>query len=271
MLNALLVGLFFRADQFIIQASASSLEVARYEAAYRFLNFALLITPAVTLALFPRMSRHAANDRPRLLYEYAFALKALTIISVPLVALTVWFGPLLIAIVTGGKAGYLPESAIALQILIFFLPLSFINGITQYVLIALDRQRLITGAFAATVTFNLVSNLLLVPLLGINGAAIATILSEVVLLVPFIYWTRRELGQINLGNLILKPLISGLVLVVPTWVLWSVAERWSASTADFVLYILSGLALVAIYGLILMALRPFSQNELTGLKGALRR
>jgi len=57
MLNALLVGLFFRADQFIIQASASSFEVARYEAAYRFLNFALLITPAVTLALFPRMSK----------------------------------------------------------------------------------------------------------------------------------------------------------------------------------------------------------------------
>jgi O-antigen/teichoic acid export membrane protein len=271
MLNALLVGLFFRADQFIIQASASSLEVARYEAAYRFLNFALLITPAVTLALFPRMSRHAANDRPRLLYEYTFALKALTIIAVPLVSLTVWFAPLLIAIVTGGKGGYLPESAAALQILIFFLPLSFINGITQYVLIALDRQRLITGAFAATVIFNFASNLLLVPLLGINGAAIATILSEVVLLVPFIYWTQRELGQINLAGVMLKPLISGLAIVVPAWLLWFVAERWSLSTADFALYILSGLALLAIYGLLLISLRPFSEAELTGLKGALRR
>jgi O-antigen/teichoic acid export membrane protein len=271
MLNALLVGLFFRADQFIIQASASSLEVARYEAAYRFLNFALLITPAVTLALFPRMSRHAANDRPRLLYEYTFALKALTIISIPLVALTVWFAPLLIAIVTGGKGGYLPESAAALQILIFFLPLSFINGLTQYVLIALDRQRLITGAFAATVIFNFASNLLLVPLLGINGAAIATILSEVVLLVPFIYWTQRELGHINLAGVILKPLIAGLGLVAPAWFLWSVAGRWSASAADFALYILSGLALLAIYGLLLIFLRPFSEAELTGLKGVVRR
>jgi len=183
----------------------------------------------------------------------------------------VWFAPLLIAIVTGGKGGYLAESAAALQILIFFLPLSFINGITQYVLIALDRQRLITGAFAATVIFNFASNLLLVPLLGINGAAIATILSEVVLLVPFIYWTRRELGQVNLGAVIVKPLISGLGLVVPAWLLWFVAERWSASAADFALYILSGLALLAIYGLLLIALRPFSQDELSGLKRALRR
>src|SRR4051812_5039733 len=39
MLNALLVGLFFRVDQFIIRADTTGLDVARYEAAYRFLNF----------------------------------------------------------------------------------------------------------------------------------------------------------------------------------------------------------------------------------------
>jgi O-antigen/teichoic acid export membrane protein len=271
MLNALLVGLFFRADQFIIQASTSGLEVARYDAAYRFLNFALLITPAVTLALFPRMARHAASDRPRLLYEYTFALKALTIISVPLVGLTFWFAPLLIAIATGGKPGYQPESTIALQILIFFLPLSFINGITQYVLIALDRQRLITGAFAITVIFNFAANLLLVPLIGINGAALATVLSEVVLLVPFMAWTRRELGQVNFPSIALKPLLSGIGFGLLTWFLWSLLERWSASAADFSLYIMGGLALLAIYVLLLTLLKPFSEAELTGLKGALRR
>ena len=172
MLNALLVGLFFRADQFIIKASAgrqepgmtpeqlekaSTLEVERYQAAYSFLNFVLLITPAVTLALFPRMARHAATDRPRLAYEYAFALKVLLVLSVPIVVLTVWFAPLLVSVLTGFKPEYLPASAVALQILIFFLPFSFINGVTQYVLIALDLQRLITRAFAATVVFNLKS------------------------------------------------------------------------------------------------------------------
>jgi O-antigen/teichoic acid export membrane protein len=271
MLNALLVGLFFRADQFIIQASTSSLEVARYDAAYRFLNFALLVTPAVTLALFPRMARHAVSDRPRLLYEYTFALKALTVISVPLVGLTFWFAPLLIAIATGGKPGYQPESTIALQILIFFLPLSFINGVTQYVLIALDRQRLITKAFVVTVLFNFAANMLLVPLLGINGAALATVLSEVVLLVPFMAWTRRELGSVNFTSIALKPLLAGGGFAWLAWFLWALIERWSASAADFILYIMGGLALLAIYVLLLTLLKPFSEAELTGLKGALRR
>ena len=64
MLNALLVGLFFRVDQFIIQPVVGDLGVEKYQAAYSYLNFVLLITPVVTLALFPRMARHARDDIP---------------------------------------------------------------------------------------------------------------------------------------------------------------------------------------------------------------
>ena len=44
--------------------------------------------------------------------------------------------------------GYLPESAWALQILIWYLPISFVNGLLQYVLIAVNRQRTLSVAFA---------------------------------------------------------------------------------------------------------------------------
>ena len=47
MLNALLVGLFFRVDQFIIKPVAGSLAVEQYQAAYAYLNFVLIITPAI--------------------------------------------------------------------------------------------------------------------------------------------------------------------------------------------------------------------------------
>jgi O-antigen/teichoic acid export membrane protein len=282
MLNALLVGLFFRVDQFIIKASAGgtstaeketagTLAVERYQAAYSFLNFVLLITPAVTLALFPRMARHAATDRPRLASEYASALKVLLIISVPIMVATVWFAPLLITVVTGGKAGYLPESAVALQILIFFLPLSFINGLTQYVLIALDRQRLITRAFAVTVAFNIAANLMLVPLLGINGAALTTVLSEVVLLVPFMLWTGRELGSVPLAQMVVKPLVAGLAVGLIGWALSGLAERWSDGWANLALYFAGGLLLVAVYAGVLLLLRPFTPAEQAVLRGALRR
>ena len=286
MLNALLVGLFFRVDQFIIKANAgnqrgavdaaqaehaSALQVERYQAAYSFLNFVLLITPAVTLALFPRMARHAKSDRPRLALEYAFGLKALLMISVPIIALTVWFAPLLITIVTGGKPNYLPESAVVLQILIFFLPFSFINGVTQYVLIALDRQSLITRAFAATVAFNIAANLLLVPLLGINGAALTTVLSEVVLLGPFLVWTAREIGSVPLVELAGKPLAAGVITAGLGWAMHDLVQRWQQGWVEMALYVGGGLLLFAVYAGALFLMRPFSQAERAVLRGALRR
>ena len=271
MLNALLVGLFFRADQFIIKANQGDLGVERYQAAYSFLNFVLLITPAVTLALFPRMARHAENDRTRLAYEYTFALKMLLLLSVPLMALTIWFAPLLITIVTGARPEFLPSSAVALQILILFLPLSFINGVTQYVLIALNRQHLITWAFGATVLFNLAANLVLVPLLGINGAAIATIGSELVLVAPFIYWTAMEIGRVRMEQLAWKPILVGVIMALLTWQLWPFMERWQESVSDFAVYIALGMLIGALSIVTLALLKPLTQQELAGLRSALNR
>jgi O-antigen/teichoic acid export membrane protein len=271
MLNALLVGLFFRADGFIIRASQGGVALEKYNAAYSFLSFVLLITPAVTLALFPRMSRHAESDRPRLLSEYRFALKLLLVLSVPIVTLTVWFAPLLITVLTGGKEGYLPESAVVLQILIFFLPLSFVNGLTQYVLIALDRQRLLTGAFAATVVFNIAANLMLVPIAGIYGAAFATVVSELVLLGPFLYWVRRELGTAELPAAALAPALAGVAVLLVAWLLSPLAAGWNDSWGRFALYLGGGLVLLAVLGLALVALRPFSLRERAALRSAIGR
>jgi len=271
MLNALLVGLFFRIDQFIVQPVLGSQGVAQYQAAYSFINFVLLITPAVTLALFPRMARNAVHDRKLLASEYAFVLKALLLLAVPIMALTIWFAPLLITIFTGGKAGYLPASAVALQILILFLPFSFINGVTQYVLIALDRQRLITVAFAITVVFNVAANLALVPRLGINGAAITTVLSELVLIGPFVWWAGRELGGVPIFALAWRPAVGAAALLLLGGLLQPFADNWRSSAGDFVIYVALGALLAFVYGATVLGLRPFTNAELGTLRSALRR
>lgn len=272
MLNALLVGLFFRVDIFIIKAApGGDGDLTRYNAAYSFLGFVLLISPAVTLALFPRMARHAVSDRARLNTEYTFALKMMLAISVPIVVVTVWLAPLLIAVLTFDAPNYLPDSAVALRILIFFLPLSFINGLTQYVLIAVDRQRLITRAFGATVLFNLLANLLLIPILGIYGAALTTILSELLLMLPFLIWTQREVGEVPLLSVALKPALAGVALGLLVWLLWPVQEGWRNGWGTFSLYLGIGVAIPVVYVAVLLALRPLTESEAQMLRSALRR
>ncbi len=176
LLNALLLNLFFRADVFIIQASQGDSALGSYDAAYKFINMLPLIPAYFTLAVFPLLSRYATSDSDRLLDSYRLAAKLLFIVAWPITLGTMILAPDLIRILAG--EAYLPNSATALRILIWFLPISYVNGITQYVLIAVNRQRTITVAFASAVTFNVVANLVLVPSFGYFAAAATTIGTE---------------------------------------------------------------------------------------------
>jgi O-antigen/teichoic acid export membrane protein len=107
------------------------------------------------------------------------------------------------------------------------LPFSFVNGVTQYVLIAVDRQLFLTIAFAVATAFNLAANLLLIPRWGYLGAALVTVLSEVVLLGPFWWAVTRHLTPIGLLSVAWRPALAalGMAAVVVPLTAWS----WLAS------------------------------------------
>jgi O-antigen/teichoic acid export membrane protein len=214
MLNHLLQTVFFKVDVLLLSQMRGDQVVGWYSAAYRWVDALLIIPGYFTLALFPLMSRQASSDREALRGAYVVALRWLVSLALPIAMATTVLASDLIRVLAGEE--YLPAGAIALRIMIWFLPLSFANGLTQYVLLALDRQRLITPAFAVAVTFNLVANMWAIPIYGYQGAAVVTILSEVVLLVPFSLGI-RDLGAPPLVALIWRPALAtsvmGLVLV----------------------------------------------------------
>ena len=262
MLNGLLINIFFRFDQFIIEHYRRN-DVQVYEAAYKVINVTQIITPSVVLALFPAMARAAIHDRPALTRQYRLAVKLLLVLSLPLVAGTIVLATPLINIITLGKNGYLPYSAWALTILILYLPFSFINGVTQYVLIAMNRQGRLAWAIGATALFNVAANLLVVPAIGIYGAALVTVLSEIVLLVPFLRWAGEALGPVALrpGPTSVRLALAGAGLAVTT------AGLSAAGLGG--LPALAGGAIVYSGGL--LALGVVSPSEQAMLRGVLRR
>ncbi len=210
LLNALLLNLFFRADVFIIQASRGDTALGSYDAAYKFVNMLPLIPAYFTLAVFPLLSRYATSNSERLMDSYRLAAKLLFIVAWPITIGTMLIAPDLIRVLAGDS--YLPNSATALRILIWFLPVSYVNGITQYVLIAVNRQRTITIAFAVAVSFNLGANLLLVPIYGYFAAAAVTIGTEVVLFVPLSIAVKRYVGDFNWLGFATRPLLAALAM-----------------------------------------------------------
>lgn len=204
MLNSLLNSLFFRIDVQLLDGSAPVVlpwnlalpggaeAVGHYTAAYRFVDAMQVLSSSFVLALFPTLARRAgAPDRAGLAAAYGHALRVLLLAGVPAALVLSVYAREIIELFAGPR--FLPHSALALSVLAWFVPLSFVNGVTQYVLIALDRQRFITAAFAAATVFNISANLALIPHFGYLAAAATTIASEFVLLAPFGWAARREL------------------------------------------------------------------------------
>jgi O-antigen/teichoic acid export membrane protein len=217
MLNHLLATVFWRVDVTLLQPMKGDVAVGWYTTAYRFLDGLNIIPSTFTVAIFPIMSRYAKEARDALIRAYTVSLKALILVSLPVALLTTFYAEGII-LIFGGPA-YLPHAAIALRLLVWSVPFGFINSVTQYVLIAIDRQRFLTGAFVIGASFNLVANLLLIPAFSYQAAAVTTILSEIVLLLPFYYGIRKHLSGIPWLSLTWRPILSTMITGAFLWLL----------------------------------------------------
>jgi O-antigen/teichoic acid export membrane protein len=253
MLNHFLATIFFQIDIVILQAQRGAVLVAEYSTAYKWL-LAINIVPAFfTQALFPVMSRQARENKAKFKRTYIFGLKLMLFLALPIaIVFTVLATPLTLIL---AGANYLPNGAIALTIMIWSIPFGWMNSLTQYALIALDLQRYITRAFIVAVSFNITMNLIFIPIYSFQGAAVITIFSELVLLIPFLWLINRGLEQrINWFGLIWRPVLATAAMGVTVYLLAS-------------LNILLALVLASIvYVVVLLLLKPLDESELAILR-----
>jgi O-antigen/teichoic acid export membrane protein len=264
MLNNLLAGLFFKIDVTILEPAKGPEVVGQYSTAYKWLDALGLIPSLFTMALLPIMSRQGKEDRPAMQRSYHFAVKLLVILALPTAVATTFLAHALISILGGAR--FLPDGAIALQLMVWFIPIGWINSLTNYVLVALDLQRPMRWAFLAGVSFNVIANLIFIPLYSYRAAAIITVLSEVVLQFFFYRLLRRELPPVPWIALLWKPVVAALVMFAVLIALWPLGTVGA----------LAGLLIGgALYLAVLLALRPFSPWEtsqvISLLPGRLRR
>ena len=219
MLNHLLATVFFRINILLLKPMKGDMVVGYYGAALKYIDGLNVIPSLFTIAIFPLMSRYAATAKETLYRAYVLSLRLLLLLAFPVAAGTPFIARELILLL--GGSNFLPHAQIALQIVIFFFPLSCVNQVTQYVLIALDQQRFLTKAFAIGVAFNLVANLLLIPRFGYQGAALVAVLSELALLLPFYYCVRKNLQPLPWISLTWRPALASAGMALGMWLLRS--------------------------------------------------
>jgi O-antigen/teichoic acid export membrane protein len=233
MLNHLLASIFWRIDLWLLKPLAGTASVGIYSAGVKYLDGFNVIPSYFTLAIFPLMSRYAKDSHESLVRAYQLAIRLLVMVALPIAIMVTVLATPLIRIL-GGSA-FLPDSAIALTLLIWSIPVGFINSVTQYALISVGQQRFLTRAFVIGVTFNVVANLYMIPRFGFAGAAVVTILSEWSLLFPFYYGVRRHIGPLPWVDLIWRQAAAALGMAVTALLLRE--QPWIAASASSLVYL----------------------------------
>jgi O-antigen/teichoic acid export membrane protein len=248
MLNHFLATIFFQIDIVLLEWIKGARIVGLYRVAYSWL-LAINVVPAFfTQALLPIMSRQARDNHAALRRTYTLGIKLLVAVAFPLaVGFTFLAEPLTWFL---GGAAYLPDGAIALRIMIWSIPIGWMNSLTQYALVALDLQRRITVAFAVAVAFNVSANLLLIPAYGFQAAALTTIVSEIVLFVPFALLMQSKLGRLPWLAIIARPALAAGIMAGVTLLGWVLIHPAVGVAAG-----------VIVYPLALLAVRPLSADE----------
>jgi O-antigen/teichoic acid export membrane protein len=211
MVNNLLSMSFFKADVILLKAMRGDIVLGLYSSvAYKLIDAINIIPSSFSFALFPLMSRYADQSREAMYRAYKLAVRLLVIVALPLaLILTTLAYPL--ANLVGGS-GFMPDAAIALQLMIWSIPLGFVNSVTHYVLVALGRQRPLMVTFALGLAFNVVANVICIPIWSYRASAVIHIASEWVLLTAFYVLMRRDLPSVPWFSLLWQPVLAGTLM-----------------------------------------------------------
>jgi O-antigen/teichoic acid export membrane protein len=218
------------------------------------MNMLNIIPSLFTFAVFPVLARQAAVDKARLRRSYRLSVKLLTMVALPTAVLIVLIAAPLVWLLSGPQ--YLPHGAVALRLLVWSIAFGWTNSLTNYVLIALNRQRYVVWASAARVVFAVVANLLLVPRFSYVASAWIIIGGELLLNVLFAVDVRHNLGKRAWGEVLGRPALAGMAMG---------ATAWAVGAYSRPLALLSSLVVYVIALVLLRVLTPRERSQLASL------
>ncbi len=207
---ALVFGsIYFNISSVILSKMTNDSQVAIFSVAYNIALAIQFIPTVYTNAIYPVMSRYFKEKKSelRLIYERSF--KYLYIIGLPISVGTYVLASRIVYFLYG-KSYF--EAIIVLQIVGWYLFIKFINFLLGTVLSSIDQQGKRMLGQGITAVFNIGLNIALIPKFGYVGAAWATFITEILLIVLYFWYVSKSFYFFNFTRLLAKPAIASLAM-----------------------------------------------------------
>lgn len=256
--NALIRWVTESSDRFVIGFFLGATAVGIYSAGYVIGGLVFQVMHPIQVILFPELSRlYDRREMDSVRLYLGISLKYFLLVTIPAVAgLSVLAGPILDLFTT-------PEFAPGAAVIPFIALSGLLAGVYQIVinvthLVKKNQFNLFIHVLAAV--SNLALNLLLIPLIGIIGAAIATLISYAITAVVTVLFAFRyirfDIAWSPLARSVAASAgMAGIVLLIPV-----------SSVQGLLVAVGSGMA---VYVIVMLAIKGLDVKELRVLKSLL--
>lgn len=227
---ALILGtVYFKIDLLIIlfmyPAEIAHEQIAYYSAAIKVVEIFNVLPQFFLNAALPMMTAFIVHKNPKIRQLIQYSFDFLYLMAVPIV---VGGAVMAYSIINATSAKiYLSTSVgtgfyssdFLLQIIIFTILFSFLNSLFNFLLVALGKQRNLIFINFGSLTFNIVFNIIGIHTYGVAACALATVLTEVVVLISSSWCVRKHIDfSINFSRFI-RISIAGAVMGLTLWLL----------------------------------------------------
>ena len=233
-ITGLLYTIYYSIDVIMLTNMIGSYPTGIYNATYKLIAVLNLFYSVYIAVIFPVMSKFFKNDESMLLISFEKSIKYLMMIIIPLAVATVYYSTDIIHLIYGHK--YDTASSV-LSILIWTVCLLFISGAANTLLNASHKETTVTKIYALAAIFNIILNFIMIPILSYNGAAITTVLSDV-LIVSIQFYVIYKLGHRphkKLYSDIIKIILGSSILGILLYLLN--LNMWVAIPVSIIIYL----------------------------------
>jgi len=204
----------YQTDAFLISLLLTETDLGFYSAALTITLAISLLSFAVRAAIYPVMSRYALDAPDKLALLHAKANQYLLALSLPVAAAVCLLARPIIRLIYGQAFG---PAVPVLQISVWAAVFLLVNVPNARLLLTSRRQTAAAGLTAVSMTTNVVANLILIPLLGIVGAALARVLASAAFFVSIHLYVRRHILPSPLLPLLPRPLAATALMALAMW------------------------------------------------------
>lgn len=253
------INLYLWIDTILLSVLKGPEAVGLYNAAYKLILVLIFIPIVFNSAVFPLMSQYFVSSKESLKVIFDKLFKIMVLIGFPIGMGTLIIADKIILLVYGNQ---FLGSVIALQILIWSTVFTFLRSPLERLLESSNKQLSVTKIFVLGAIFNTILNIILIPQFSYVGAAIITILTDIIVFGLLIFTVKRKSGIFfSKGTKI------SIIKIIVASIIMAFCINQLKYLNIFLLIILG----VIIYIVMLLVMRILDNDEIIMIKSILKR